>query len=200
MVVPRAIHAESDTVTVPRTGGIAVTSVLANDAFDGAAATLAKVSLLALSSTTPGVTLDEGSGAVSVARGAAVGPQRLAYRICERGTDNCSEATATVVVNPYVVNAVPESARASSKTASRPIANVMANDTIGGSPANLTNAQVKFRSMSPANNKIVFNANGSVNVQDKGGSGIFILEYDLCEISTTNCAIGKVTLDLSGKN
>jgi YVTN family beta-propeller protein len=200
-VVPRDIHAESDNATSSRAGGRAIANVLANDMFDGATATLARVTLSAVSSTDAGVTLDAASGSVSVARDTAAGLQTLVYLICETASPgNCSEGTANVTVSPYVVKAVADSARASSKNAGTAIANVLSNDTIGGAPATLANVKLSLISMSPANSRIQLNANGSVEVLTKAGSGLYSLLYQICETGNAgNCAGATVSLDLSGK-
>jgi hypothetical protein len=200
-VVPYAIGAANDRGTSPRTGGTAVTSVLANDTFDGAPATMSLVALSLVSSTNAGVTLNLADGSVSVARGTAAGAHELVYRICEiASVSNCAEAAVTVTVNPYVVNAVRDSAKASSKNAGTAVANVLANDTIGGMRATLANVTLSFLSVSPANSKIRLDlSDGSVDVLGKTDSGSFALVYQICDVeNATNCSRGTVALDLSG--
>jgi YVTN family beta-propeller protein len=201
-VVARAIRAENDNATAPRTGGSAIASVLANDTLDGTPATLARVTISIISSDN-GVALDSASGAVSVSAGAAVGAHAIAYRICEKASpNNCSDGTVTVTVNPYVVNAVADQARASSKNASRPIASVLANDTLGGARATTANVRLSLVSLSPANRDIRLNlSDGSVDVLGKTNGGTYTLVYQICETgSPANCGRATVTLDLSGKN
>lgn len=199
-VVWRDIHAELDNATISRSGGIAIANVLANDTFDGAPATLSRVTVSAVSASA-GVTLNAATGAVSVAQGTAVGPQSLVYSICETANPaNCSQGTATVTVNAYVVNAVADRARASSKTAMFGVINVLANDTLGGSPATDANVTLSLVSLSPPNRQIRLNSNGSVDVLGKSSSGTYFLQYRICEIADpTNCAQATLTLDLSGK-
>jgi YVTN family beta-propeller protein len=200
-IVPYAIVAANDRGTSPRTGGTAVTSVLANDTFDGGPATMSPVTLSLVSSTNAGVTLNLSDGSVSVARGTAAGAHELIYRICETASvSNCAEAAVTVTVNPYVVNAVRDSARASSKNAGTAVANVLANDTIGGVRAALANVTLSFVSVSPANSKIRLDlSDGSVDVLGKTDSGSFALVYRICDVEdATNCSRGTVAIDLSG--
>jgi hypothetical protein len=200
-VLPYAIQAANDSATSPRTGGTAIANVLANDTFDMTRATLARVTLSLVSSTSAGVTLNAATGSVSVARGTAAGPHLLVYSICETASPaNCSDGAVTVTVNPYVVGAVADQARASSKNAARPIGSVLANDTLGGAPATLANVTLSLVSMTPANNKIRFNPDGSVDVLTKAGSGVYSLVYQICEAeSPTNCGRATVSLELSGK-
>ena len=200
-IVPHVVRAMNDSATSPRTGGIAVANVMANDTFDGAPATFARVSLSFVSSTDPGVTLNAATGAVAVTRGAGVGAQMLMYRLCEIASPaNCSDAAVAVTVDPYVVMAVADQATASSKRPSIAIASVLTNDTIGGVQATLSNVTLSMVSMTPSNSKIRLNGDGSVEVLGKTTSGLYKIVYQICESGApTNCSRTTVSLDLSGK-
>jgi hypothetical protein len=199
-VVWHDIHAELDNATISRSGGVAIANVLGNDTFDGTAATLASVTLSTVSASA-GVALDARTGAVSVAQGTAVGPQTLVYSICERANPaNCSEGTATVTVTGYVVNAVADRARASSKVAMLGVINVLANDTLGGAAATQTNVKLSLVSLSPSNRQIRLNPDGTVDVLGKSSGGTYSLRYQICELADpTNCAQATLSLNLSGK-
>lgn len=201
VVIPNAIDAVNDAGTSTRSGGLAVVNVLANDRFAGAPATLARVTLALVSSTDAGVRLTPTNGAVTVAAGTTVGVHSLVYRICERASpSNCDEATVSVTVNPYVINAVNDSARASSKNPGTALANVLANDFLGNVRATTANVRLSFVSLTPANPKIALDlADGSVDVLGKTSSGLYALVYEICEIENpTNCDRATVTVDLSG--
>jgi hypothetical protein len=195
----RIIHATNDSASASRMGGTAIANVLANDTLDGATASGA-VTLARVSSTDPGVTLNTATGAVSVARGTPAGAQTLVYRICETGSAaNCSDGSANITVNPYTITAVADSAKVSSKNAGTAIKNVLVNDSIGGAPATLANVKLSLVSISPANSKITLDADGSVDVLAKAGSGVYSLLYQICEAgSPTNCARATAKIDLSG--
>jgi YVTN family beta-propeller protein len=202
-VVPYVIRAENDSATAPRTGGTAVANVLANDTLDGKTATLARVTVSQVSSTAAGITLDAATASVSVARGTPAGVQILVYRICEAASPaNCSDATVAVTVNPYVVNAVADQARASSKSAGTAIASVLANDRLGDAQATTANVRLALVSMTPATSKIRLDlSDGSVDVLGKTSSGLYTLVYEICETeSLTNCGRATVSLELSGRN
>jgi hypothetical protein len=80
-----------------------VASVLANDTLGGARATSADVtlSLKSLTPNTARITLNLATGAVSVAKGTAIGTYALLYGICETANPTgCDSATATVTVRP----------------------------------------------------------------------------------------------------
>ena len=189
--------AVADTGRVSRTGGTAIANVLANDTLGPAGVTLAFVS-----STDPGVTLNAASGAVSVARGTPAGSQTLVYRACEIvRPDHCDEANADVTVDPYVIAAGSDSARVSNKQATMRAVNVLANDTLGGVRATASTVTTTLVSLSPSNNMIRLNADGTIDILGKSGGSNYTLTYQICEVgSPTNCARAKVTLEFSGKN
>jgi YVTN family beta-propeller protein len=200
-VMANGIDAVNDSGASLRTGGTAVANVLTNDKLAGAPATLTTVILTVVSSTNPGVTLKPASGSVSVAAGTAEGVHSLVYRICETASpSNCDEAIVTVTVNPYVVNAANDSAKASSKIAGTAIASVLANDFLGNVRATTATVSLSLVSLTPGNSKIHFDlSDGSVDVLGKTDSGLYLLVYKICEIeSPTNCDEATVTLDLSG--
>lgn len=201
-VDPFPIVAAEDAGTVTRSGGTAVANVLSNDTFNGGVATLARVSLAIVSSSSPALNLNTANGAVTVAQGAPLGSHTLRYRICEIASPtNCVEATVTVTVGPYLILAVNDSARGSSKLANTPLASVLANDTLGGVRATTATVRISMISLTPANSKIRLDTtDGSVDVLGKTSSGIYTMVYEIAEIAQpTNTSRATVTIDLSGK-
>jgi hypothetical protein len=201
-VPPYVVHAVNDQGSVsPSTGGTAIANVLANDLVGSMTATPATVAMTALSSSSAAVTLDTGDGSVDVVRGAAIGTQTLLYKICELANPtNCDTATATVSIQPYVIDAVADSARASSKTGGVAIASVLSNDRLGGAAA--TTTTVKLAQVTAPPKGVTFSlSNGSVTVAPKTTSGTFSFVYQICErADLTNCDQATVTLDLSGRS
>jgi hypothetical protein len=202
LVPPYVVVAVNDQGSVsPSRGGTAVASVLINDTFGGARATTANVTLSEQSSTSAGITLDLSDGSIDVVAGTAAGNQTLVYQICENGDpSNCAQATVTITVVPYVVNAVNDQARASSKTGGTAIASVLANDWLGNVSA--TPATVKLSQQSPPIAGITLDlSDGSVDVAPRTQSGLYNLVYQICETaSPENCDQATVTLDLSGRS
>ena len=200
-VPPYVVKAVNDLGSAsPSSGGVAIANVLANDTLGAAPATVANVFLTQLSSTTTGVTLSTGNGAVVVARGTAIGTQSLLYKVCEiANPTNCDIATATVTVQPYIIDAVDDSARTSSKTGGTAIPNVLSNDRLG--PFAASTALVRLTQLSPAIPGITLSlTTGAVTIAPKTTSGLYSLIYKICEInSPTNCDQATVALDLSGK-
>jgi DNA-binding beta-propeller fold protein YncE len=200
-VIPHAVQAVADSGTSPRMGGTPIANVLANDTFDGSPATLGQVTLTVLSSSNPGVTLNAATGAVSVASGTPAGPQTLQYRICEAASpSNCSDASVSITVNQNFILAVADRARASNKSASTPIANVLANDIFNGAPATTATVTLSLVPGTLTNSNIRLNlSTGAVDVLGKTSGGTVTFMYQICEPGTNNCSQATVTLDMSGK-
>ena len=99
---------DSGSVASGATGGVAIANVVANDHLDGVPATLSVVSLTRNAGGDSALTLDTGSGSVSVAAGTAIGSYSLDYTICELlNPTNCASATATVSVTVFQPNRPP---------------------------------------------------------------------------------------------
>lgn len=205
-VTARVIVAADDTGSAPRTGGRAVASVLANDTLGGRPATAATVAVTLLQSSHPGLTLQGADGSVHVAPGTPAGTHTLAYRACERAQPGgCDDATVRVTVAPYVVDAVDDVARASSKRAGIALASVLSNDRFAGAPvtaAQLASNQLTLSlvSITPPNPQLrLDHSDGSVDVLGKTESRDHVLRYRLCEASSpANCDEAVVRLELSG--
>jgi hypothetical protein len=195
------IDAVNDLGTVTPSGGTAVANVLANDTFNAAVATTARVTLATVSSSGAGVALNTATGAVSVAPATAAGSYALVYRICETANPtNCDSATVTATVGSYPIDAVNDSTRASSKPASAVtiLPSVLANDWFAGARA--TTAKVRLTQVSSGSPNIVLDTStGAVRLLRKTDSGPYSLVYRICEIgNATNCDQATVAIDLSG--
>src|SRR5262249_5233496 len=196
-VLNRPIVANDDAVIVSRAGGVSLLNVMANDRFDGGPA-LGRVAFFGPAAA-GGVAVDA-AGNVSVAQGAAVGALALKYQICEVGRlDNCATGNLVVTVTPNVIVAVGDSARLSPKQPATGIANVLANDRLGGGGGTTANVELSLVSVSPPTNGLVLNTStGAINVVKGANSGTFSMLYQICEIGTpTNCARATATIDLS---
>ncbi len=187
-------------------GGVAVANVLGNDRFDGATATLAKVSLVMLSSTSAGVTLDPATGAVSVQAGTPGGTAQLTYRICERASAaNCSQATGTVTIVPqgYVVAndrlKVKEGSGGafSVRLLQRPITNVVVNVSYLAGTMNVTPG-VTSLTFTPTNwntaQSVPFSTYRDTGKDDNAGT----LQLTAARIATRHLVVDGLDTDRKG--
>ena len=96
---PIVANPNSGTVPDGKTGGIAVTNVLANDTLNGQPATLLNVNLTRIVTGSPYLVLNVSNGAVSAIPGTPAGVYKLQYQICDKlNPANCSTTTVTVTV------------------------------------------------------------------------------------------------------
>jgi YVTN family beta-propeller protein len=200
-VIARPVAASDDDVLAPRTGGRVLAGVRGNDTLAGLPATALNTAVTMTSTSNPGVTLDAADGSINVATGTAVGLHTVGYRLCEAASlSNCDDAEVRVTVQPYVVDAGDDSARASSKVASTALASVLWNDRFAGRAATAADVTMQQVSLTPANPQIRLDTtDGSVDILGKTQSGEYRLVYRLCErADPNNCDGATVLLDLSG--
>ena len=192
---PFVILAENDSAT-SHGGATAIASVLANDSLGGGAALPDNVTLSVASASDAAIGLDVASGAVALAPGAAVGEHALVYRICETASArNCAEATATVTVVPYAIQASADHG-AASRTGGVAIANVLANDTFDGLPASA--APVKLSLVSSSSEGLTLSDSGAVSVTRGTPAGTHELVYQVCEAASPgNCSQAAVSVTVT---
>lgn len=191
-----SVHAYKDKGTSPSPyGGIAIPNVLANDYVGGVRATPALVSISQVSEAIDGIALNTSDGSVSVATGKAVGTYSLTYQICSLANPAfCDDARATVIVPSFGIAANPDTGRGSFYAGGTFVANVLANDTIGG--VRPTTALVSLSQMSSTHAGITLDVNdGSVDVAPGTPTASHSLMYRVCErANPVNCAAATVTL------
>jgi hypothetical protein len=174
-------------------GGLAV-DVLANDWLAGAHPTAATVSVSLVSSAVPGLTLGA-DGIVVVAAGTAAGTQALTYQICDSANPTrCATATATITVRSYAIAAKNDQGTVSFAQGGIGVANVLANDTLGGVAA--TPAIVTLEQVAASHPGISLNvAIGTVMVSPNTPHGAHTLTYRIAErANPANTALATVSL------
>lgn len=96
-LLPYSIDAVNDSFRMSSKIGATSPSVLANDWFNGARATTAKVNITLLSTLIKGVTFNASTGTFTVAPKTSSGSYLVNYRICEIASPtNCDTATVTL--------------------------------------------------------------------------------------------------------
>ncbi|WP_025146750.1 T9SS C-terminal target domain-containing protein, partial [Pedobacter jeongneungensis] len=164
------------------TGGAAIANVLANDTYNGAAATLTNVKLAQVSTDNPNVTLDVTTGTVNVASGTKAGTYTVTYTIedlLNPGSTKTAVATVTVTAPAMVANG--DNGSANGLTGGTAITNVLANDTFNGNAA--TAANVKLTQVSTDNANVTLDpATGAVNVAPNTPAGTYTVVYQIEDI------------------
>ncbi|MBB6240512.1 putative repeat protein (TIGR01451 family), partial [Pedobacter sp. AK013] len=194
--IPPIDAVDDDFTAVPinqRNGG-ATSSVLNNDSLNGTTVNSGNIILTPLG-VPPGLTMNP-DGTIAVAAGVPVGTYVVTYRICEaiNPSTNCDAATATLVVQPAVIDAVaddytgvPINGINGGTTAS-----VLTNDMLNGiilTPSDVTLSAVTVPT------GFTLNANGSIAVPAGTPAGNYVLTYRICEnLNPGNCDIAQATV------
>ena len=124
----------------------------------------------------------------------------IKYQLCDKNTPpNCATTNDTVTVTASI-NAVADTGTAIAGTASTPIANVAANDTVNGATATLGatgNATIVQVGTWPAG--IALNATtGAISTTAAVGPAVYSVQYQLCDKNTPpNCATTTDTITVT---
>ncbi|WP_312090127.1 hypothetical protein [Chryseobacterium sp.] len=175
---------DADTVKAGATGTV---NVLANDTYNGTAATTSNVTLTQVSTSNAGVTLNSNTGLVTVAPGTPAGTYTVNYQICDKATpSNCKSSVMTVTVPVPAIDAVTETLTGiSSPAGGTTTTSVLANDTVGGQPATTANVNLSAVNLPTG---LTLNNDGTVTVAAGTPAGNYNVEYKICDkVNTNNC-------------
>jgi large repetitive protein len=177
-----------------------VLNALVGDTLDGAAATLASMSIaLAPGATVPaGLTFDPATGNTSVNPGTAAGIYSFDYQICERlNPSNCAIATETVSVVPPPIDANDDSASGiNGASGAANVLNVLTADVLNGAPATTGTATISVAAGSTVPTGLSFDpVTGNVSVTPGTSAGNYSFDYTICErLNPSNCATATATV------
>ena len=193
------VDAQDDNLDLANgTAGGTAGNVLGNDLVDGATASGANATVTA--TATPQLSLGA-NGDVIVAPGTAPGSYPLTYTLCALGAPAiCDTATVTVVVaaGPLPISAGNDSGAAAGRSGGTAIANVLANDQLGGAtPASAD--IVLTQTVAPSHPGIVLDtASGAVTVAAATPAGNYTLQYRICQAAApSNCADASVVVTVN---
>jgi hypothetical protein len=175
-------------------GGNSIANVLVNDTLNGVQATTSTVTITAVGTWPPGITLNTGTGAVSVAPGTAAGTYTPEYQICDQANPAiCSTAIVTVpVVTIQAINDI--SAAINGAVGGTSIPNVLVNDTLNGSGATTSNVNLTVYGTWPSGLHLDI-ATGAVTVDAGTAYGTYTPQYQICDMANpTFCSIATVTV------
>jgi len=171
------------------TGGTTPT-VFSNDTLNGAA--------FANGAVTPSITNDGGligvtinaNGTLNVPAGTPAGTYTVTYQICEvLNPTNCDTATATVQVNPPVIDAVNDDFTGTpvNSFTGGTTPTVFSNDTLNGA-AFANGAVTPSVTNDGGLTGVTINANGTLTVPAGTPAGTYTVTYQICEVlNPTNC-------------
>lgn len=196
VVLPIVANNDAGTA-ISGTASNAVANVRANDTYNGATATATNTVLSFVSATHPGITLNNSTGAVSVAATVPAGTYTLTYQLCAaENTANCTTATATITVNLPVIDAVNDnfSATPISYATGGSTASVTTNDLINAVAvvnSNLTISLINNAGLTGA----TISSTGVISIPAGTAVGTFALTYQICQtLNPSNCDQATVTV------
>ncbi len=185
------------------TPGTAVANVIANDAVNGAPATLGTSgnATIAESGAWPaGIALDPNTGAISTTAAVQPGSYTVAYQLCDRNSPvNCNTVNVTVNVAAAISPVADSGGATAAITPSVAIANVTANDTVNGFAATLgTGGNATISQVSTSDPAVTLDpATGAVTVAGNTAPGTYTVTYRLCDKNTpANCSNATATIDV----
>ena len=197
---PPQIVATADNFTAVSGVNTSLPTILANDTYNGAAASLSNVSI-SYASYYAGI-ITTTSGAITVGTTVAPGVYPITYTITDNVYScNSSTAVACIVVlapitavNDTVTVAFGESA----------YFNILTNDAYAGSVASTSNVTISIVGTFPSSGNILFNSsNGQVGIPSTAVQGTYTFTYKICANATTlncnnqpvpNCSTATVTV------
>ena len=188
--------ADTFTVTNGANGGSAG-NVLTNDEYNGTTGLVGNASVTLTWLTVPAGIQTATNGDLTVAAGTASGTYEVSYKLCENlnGNNNCSTATATIVVGQATIIARNNDFVISNGANGGTTSNVLADDIYNGTTGLVGNASITF-TWNTVPTGIVANASGTVTVPAGTASGTYVLTYTICEnlIGNNNCSSATVTV------
>ena len=192
------LTAVGDTFTVTNgANGGSAGNVLTNDEYNGTTGLVGNASVTLTWLTVPAGIQTATNGDLTVAAGTASGTYEVSYKLCENlnGNNNCSTATATIVVGQAPITARNNDFVISNGANGGTTSNVLTDDVYNGTIGLVGNASITF-TWNTVPTGIVANASGTVTVPAGTASGTYVLTYTICEnlIGNNNCSSATVTV------
>ena len=181
-----------------------IANVAANDTVNSASATLGTSgnATIAQSGVWPtGIVLNTATGAITTTASVQPGVYPVSYQLCDKNTPaNCQTVSDTVTVTSNIVP-MSDSGVAIAGSASTPVSNVAANDSVNGTSATLGssgNATIAQFGVWPTG--ITLNPlTGAITTTAAVAPGTYSVTYQLCDKNTPpNCQTQTVSITVNG--
>jgi hypothetical protein len=175
--------ATADTSSLTTAGG--TVNILANDTYNGAAATSGTVTPVIVTATADSFSFN--AAGQLVVSSIAVGSHTMTYKLCTVALmSNCS-AAVNLALTIASASATLVTTADVATVAAGGVVNVLSNDTFNAAAATLSNVIPSFTTTPAAG--FSFNASGQLAVASNVGVGSYSVSYRICELSNlTNCS------------
>lgn len=177
-------------------GGTGVVNVLDNDTIENGPVDLDVVALSRIGGDAALVL--NVNGMVDILPGIPAGTYTLMYRICEIASPtNCDEATATIVVAGAEISALDDFAGyVDGESGATGVLNVLQNDLFDGQEATIDKVEL---TAVYADAPLTLNTDGTVDVVSGTPSGLYIIEYQICDrLNPDNCSFAIARINVLG--
>ncbi|MCD0468471.1 gliding motility-associated C-terminal domain-containing protein [Flavobacterium sp. JAS] len=183
------------------TGGTTIRTILDSDLLNGVILNPVDVTVT-VNSISSFLTFDPVTNKITVAPGTPADNYTLTYTICENtNLSNCSTTTETISVTTSgidaVIDIVPMLLNGSNEHLA--VINALTNDKLASLPATISNVQISVtKPATPINGggiPVLNIATGDVDVPAGTVSGLYEIEYMICEIAVpSNCDISRIII------
>jgi len=192
-----SLTAAADTFTVTNgANGGTTSSVLENDSYNGTTGLAGNASVTLTWTNVPAGVQTHTDGTITIPAGTRSGTYEVGYKLCENlnGNNNCSVATATIVVGQATLTAVGDTFTVTNGANGGSAGNVLTNDEYNSTTGLVGNASVTLTWLTvPAG--IQTATNGDLSVAAGTASGTYEVTYKLCEnLNGGNCSTATATI------
>ena len=192
-----SLTAATDTFTVTNgANGGTTSSVLENDRYNGTTNLVGNASVTLTWTNVPAGVQTHTDGRITIPAGTRSGTYEVGYKLCENivGNNNCSVATATIVVGQADIIARNNTYAIANGTIGGTTSNVLENDSYNGVRNIVGNTSVTLTwDTVPAG--ISTPTGGAITIPAGTPSGIYTFTYTICEVlNSNNCSSATATV------
>ena len=192
-----SLTAAADTFTVTNgANGGTTSSVLENDSYNGTTGLAGNASVTLTWTNVPTGIQTNTDGTITIPAGTRSGTYEVGYKLCENivGNNNCSVATATIVVGQATLTAAADTFTVTNGANGGTTSSVLENDRYNGTINLVGNASVTLTWTNvPAG--VQTHTDGTITIPAGTRSGTYEVAYQLCEnLNGSNCSVATATI------
>ena len=192
-----SLTAAADTFTVTNgANGGTTSSVLENDRYNGTINLVGNASVTLTWTNVPAGVQTHTDGTITIPAGTPSGTYEVGYKLCENivGNNNCSVATATIVVGQASLTAAADTFTVTNGANGGTTSSVLENDNYNGTIGLAGNASVTLTWTNvPAG--VQTHTDGTITIPAGTRSGTYEVGYKLCEnLNGSNCSVATATI------